>query len=167
MKTEWKKNSWSVALSVLSPLPAGAVKMDADTCLTYSAQSRRRTPEHSPRLEQGSFLPFDGSQKVAHLPPPHRLALRADAYAAAMARFGDAAAEFTHGGVPLNPPASPPKQKFLESQDQKGSTVSGKPAFYDDNTEGEKLVLTGLERHTVCLVLPLKFSFICVDDGKR
>lgn len=70
-----------------------------------------------------------------------------------MARFGDAAAEFTHGGIPLNPPASPPKQKFLESQHQKGSTISSKPAFYDDNTEGEKLVLIGLQRHAVCFTL--------------
>lgn len=127
--------------------------MDADTCLTYSAQSGRRTPEHSPRLEHGSFLPFDGSQKASHLPPPHRLGLRGDAYAAAMARFGDAAAEFTHGGIPLNPPASSPKQKFLESQDQKGSTVSSKPAFYDDNTEGEKVLLIGLHKHAVFFLL--------------
>lgn len=138
--------------------------MDADTCLNYSAQSRRRTPEHSPRLEHGSFLPFDGSQKASHLPSPHRLSLRGDAYAAAMARFGDAAAEFTHGGIPLNPPASPPKQKFLEGQDQKGSMVSSKPAFYDDNTEGETLVLTGLQRRGACFFF--RFSFIWVDGGK-
>lgn len=120
--------------------------MDADTCLTYPAQSRRRSPEHSPRLEQGPFHPFDGSQKASHLPPPHRLGLRGDAYGAAMARFGDGAADFTHGAIPLNPPASPPKQKFLGSQDQKGSTLSSKPAFYDDNREGKKLALTGLQR---------------------
>lgn len=121
--------------------------MDADTCLTYPAQTRRRSPDHSPRLELGSFHPFDGSQKATHLPPPHRLGLRGDAYCAAMARFGDAAAHFTHGGIPLNPPASPPKQKFLESQDQKGPTVSSKPAFYDDDAEGEKFAPKGLRRH--------------------
>lgn len=142
MKTEWGKRSWSVGLSVLSLLPAGAVKMDAGTCLTFSAQSSRRTPEHSPRLEHGSFLPFDESQKASHLPPPlpHRLGLRGDVYAAAMARFGDAPAEFTHGAGPLNPPASPPKHKFLGNQDQKGATISSKPGFYDDNSEGKRKV---------------------------
>lgn len=140
MKSEWKKLMVSRSVGVVSAARRSR-KMDTDTCLTYSAQSRRRTPEPSPRLEHGSFLPFDGSQKASHLPPPHRLGLRGDAYASAMARFGDAAAEFTHGGIPLNPSASPPKPKFLESQDQKGSAVSSKPAFYDDNTEGEKLVL--------------------------
>lgn len=103
--------------------------MDADTCLT---------PDHSSALEHGSFLPFDGSQKAAHLPPPHRLGLRGDAYAAPMARFGDAEAEFTHGGIPQNPSASPPKRKFLERQDQKAATLHSKPAFYHDDSEGEK-----------------------------
>ncbi|XP_029689628.1 homeobox protein aristaless-like 3 isoform X2 [Takifugu rubripes] len=114
--------------------------MDADTCLTFHAHSSRRTPEHSPRLEHGSFLPFDESQKASHLPPPlpHRLGLRGDVYAAAMARFGDAPAEFTHGAGPLNPPASPPKHKFLGNQDQKGATISSKPGFYDDTTEARE-----------------------------
>lgn len=118
--------------------------MDADTCLTFSAQSSRRTPEHSPRLEHGSFLPFDESQKASHLPPPlpHRASLRGDVYAAAMARFGDAAAEFTHGAAPLNPPASPPKHKFLDSQDQKGSAIGSKSAFYDDNADGKRIIGT-------------------------
>lgn len=117
-------------------------KMDTETCLPFSSQTRRRTPENSPRLEHGSsFLPCDELQKPSHLPPPlpHRLSLRGDLYAAAMGRFGDAAAEFTHGAAPVNPPASPSKHKFLDSinQDQKATAISGKPAFYENNSEGK------------------------------
>lgn len=122
--------------------------MDTDTCLPFSSQSSRRTPENSPRLEHGtsgSFLPCDELQKPPHLPPPlpHRLSLRGDLYAAAMGRFGDAAADFTHGAAPVNPPASPSKHKFLDSisQDQKTSGMSGKPVFYDGNSEGKSLFL--------------------------
>ncbi|XP_037627365.1 homeobox protein aristaless-like 3 isoform X1 [Sebastes umbrosus] len=100
--------------------------------------SSRRTPENSPRLEHsgGSFLSCDELQKPSShlLPPlPHRLSLRGDLYAAAMGRFGDAAADFTHGAASANQPASPSKHsKFLESinPDQKG-----KPAFYENNSE--------------------------------
>lgn len=143
MKTEWGEALMvSRSLGAVSAARRSRKKMDADTCLTFSAQSSRRTPEHSPRLEHGSFLPFDESQKASHLPPPlpHRLGLRGDVYAAAMARFGDAPAEFTHGAGPLNPPASPPKHKFLVNPDQKGATISSKPGFYDDNTEGKRKV---------------------------
>lgn len=122
--------------------------MDTDTCLPFSSQSSRRTPENSPRLEHGSsgsFLPCDELQKPPHLPPPlpHRLSLRGDLYAAAMGRFGDAAADFTHGAAPVNPPASPSKHKFLDSisQDQKTTAMSGKPVFYDGNSEGKSLFL--------------------------
>lgn len=120
-------------------------KMDTETCLPYSSQTSRRTPENSPRLEHGSsgsFLHCDELQKPSHLPPPlpHRLSLRGDLYAAAMGRFGgDAAGEFTHGAAPVNPPASPAKHKFLGSinQDQKTTAISGKPAFYENNSEGK------------------------------
>nr|XP_033484243.1 homeobox protein aristaless-like 3 [Epinephelus lanceolatus] len=109
-------------------------------CLNLTS---RRTPENSPRLEHGgsgSFLSCDELQKPSHLPPPlpHRLSLRGDLYAAAMGRFGDAAADFTHGAASANPPASPSKHsKFLDSinQDQKGTGISGKPAFYESNSE--------------------------------
>lgn len=116
--------------------------METETCLSFASQTSRRTPETSPGLEHGgtsSFLPCDELQKPLHLPPlplPHRLSLRGDLYAAAVGRFGDAAADFTHGG---NPPASPSKHsKFLESinQDQKGSAI-GKASFYDSNPDGE------------------------------
>lgn len=125
-------------------------KMDTESCLPFSSQSSRRTPENSPRLEHGgsgSFLPCDELQKPSHLPPPlpHRLSLRADLYsAAAMGRFGDAAADFTHGAAPANAPASPSKHsKFLDSinQDQKGAAISNKPGFYDSNSEGKFQVL--------------------------
>ena len=121
--------------------------MDTDSCLPFSSQSSRRTPENSPRLEHGgsgSFLSCDELQKPSHLPPPplpHRLSLRGDLYATAMGRFGDvAAADFTHGAAAANPPASPSKHsKFLDSmnQEQKGTAISGKPAFYENNSEGE------------------------------
>ncbi|XP_035500059.2 homeobox protein aristaless-like 3 [Scophthalmus maximus] len=119
-------------------------KMETESCLPFSPQTSRRTPGNSPGLEHGgsgSFLPCDELQKPSHLPPhpfPHRLSLRGDLYAAAMGRFGDAAADFTHGAAPGNPPASPSKHiKFLESinQDQKGTAISGKPTFFDSNSE--------------------------------
>ncbi|KAL7399416.1 hypothetical protein ABVT39_024066 [Epinephelus coioides] len=117
--------------------------METESCLPFSPQTSRRTPENSPRLEHGgsgSFLSCDELQKPSHLPPPlpHRLSLRGDLYAAAMGRFGDAAADFTHGAASANPPASPSKHsKFLDSinQDQKGTGISGKPAFYESNSE--------------------------------
>uniref|UniRef100_A0A8D3BAL2 Homeobox domain-containing protein n=2 Tax=Scophthalmus maximus TaxID=52904 RepID=A0A8D3BAL2_SCOMX len=118
--------------------------METESCLPFSPQTSRRTPGNSPGLEHGgsgSFLPCDELQKPSHLPPhpfPHRLSLRGDLYAAAMGRFGDAAADFTHGAAPGNPPASPSKHiKFLESinQDQKGTAISGKPTFFDSNSE--------------------------------
>lgn len=118
--------------------------MDTDTCLPFSSQSSsssRRTPENSPRLEHGaagSFLPCDELQKPPHLAPPlpQRLGLRGDLYAAAMGRFGEAAADF-------NPPGSPSKHKFLDSisQEQKTAAMSGKPVFYDGNSEGESSLL--------------------------
>lgn len=119
--------------------------MDTESCLPFSSQTSRRTPENSPGLEHGgsgSFLSCDELQKPSHLPPPlpHRLSLRGDVYAAAMGRFGDAAADFTHGAAPANPPASPSKHsKFLDSinQDQKGTAISGKPTFYESNSEGK------------------------------
>lgn len=119
--------------------------MDTDTCLPFSSQSSsRRTPENSPRLEHGpagSFLPCDELQKPPHLAPPlpQRLGLRGDLYAAAMGRFGEAAADFSHGAAPVNPPGSPSKHKFLDSisQEQKSASMSGKPVFYDGNSEGE------------------------------
>lgn len=116
--------------------------METETCLSFSAQTTSRTPpESSPGLEHGgsaSFLPCDELQKPPHLHPPlpHRLSLRGDFYAGAVGRFGDAAADFTHGAAPANPPASPSKHgKFLDSinQEQKGS----KPAFYDNNPDGK------------------------------
>ncbi|KAG7220737.1 hypothetical protein INR49_017851 [Caranx melampygus] len=118
--------------------------METESCLPFSSQTSRRTPENSPGLEHGgsgSFLPCDELQKPAHLPPPplpHRLSLRGDVYSATMGRFGDAAADFTHGAAPANPPASPSKHsKFLDSinQEQKGTAISGKPAFYENNSE--------------------------------
>lgn len=129
-------------------------KMETESCLPFSSQTSRRTPENSPGLEHGgsggSFLPCDELQKPSHLPPPpppppppalpHRLSLRGDLYAAAMGRFGDAAADFTHGAASANPTASPSKHsKFLDSinQDQKGTAISGKPAFYENNSEGK------------------------------
>lgn len=151
MNTEEKKKN----LSLRRPLyqrPVAVVsaarwtrKMDTESCLPFSSQAGRRTPENSPRLEHGgsgSFLPCDELQKPPHLPPPlpHRLSLRGDLYAAAMGRFGDAAADFTHGAAPANPPASPAKHsKFLDSinQDQKGTAISGKPVFYENNSEGK------------------------------
>lgn len=111
--------------------------MDTDTCLSFSSQSSRRTPDTSPGLEHvsgpGSFLHCNELQKAPpHLAPlPHRLSLRGDLYAAAMA-------DFTHGAAPANAPGSPGKHgKFLESlnQDQKGTSI-GKPGFYDSNPEG-------------------------------
>lgn len=57
-----------------------------------------------------------------------------------MGRFGDAAVDFTHGASPANPTGSPSKHsKFLDSinQDQKGAAISGKPSFYENNTDGE------------------------------
>jgi len=119
--------------------------METESCLPFSSQTSRRTPGNSPRLEHsgpGSFLPCDELQKASHLPPPlpHRLSLRGDLYAAAMGRFGDAAADFTHGAASANPPASPSKHsKFLESihEDPKGTAINGKPAFYDNSSEGE------------------------------
>ncbi|GLD45980.1 homeobox protein aristaless-like 3 [Lates japonicus] len=128
--------------------------METESCLTFSSQTSRRTPENSPGLEHGgsggSFLPCDELQKPSHLPPPppppppalpHRLSLRGDLYAAAMGRFGDAAADFTHGAASANPPASPSKHsKFLDSinQDQKGTAISGKPPFYENNSEEQE-----------------------------
>ncbi|TDH10800.1 hypothetical protein EPR50_G00077390 [Perca flavescens] len=120
--------------------------METESCLPFSSQTSRRTPENSPRLEHsgsGSFLSCDELQKPSHLPPPpppppHRLSLRGDLYAAAMGRFGDAAVDFTHGPASANPSGSPSKHsKFLESinQDQKGTAISGKPAFYENNSE--------------------------------
>ncbi|KAA8591144.1 hypothetical protein FQN60_002087 [Etheostoma spectabile] len=118
-------------------------KMETESCLPFSSQTSRRTPENSPRLDHsgsGSFLSCDELQKPSHLPPPppHRLSLRGDLYAAAMGRFGDAAVDFTHGPASANPSGSPSKHsKFLESinQDQKGTAISGKPAFYENNSE--------------------------------
>lgn len=113
--------------------------------MPFSSQTSRRTPTNSPGLEHGgssSFLPCDELQK-SHLPPPslpHRLSLRGDLYATAMGRFGDAAVDFTHGASPANPTGSPSKHsKFLDSinQDQKGVAISGKPSFYENNTDGE------------------------------
>lgn len=120
--------------------------METESCLPFSSQTSRRTPGNSPRLEHsgpGSFLPCDELQKASHLPPPlpHRLSLRGDLYAAAMGRFGDAAADFTHGAASANPPASPSKHsKFLESihEDPKGTAINGKPAFYDNSSEGRE-----------------------------
>ncbi|XP_068198815.1 homeobox protein aristaless-like 3 [Antennarius striatus] len=117
--------------------------MDTESCLPFSSQTSRRTPENSPRLEHGgsgSFLSCDELQKPTHLPPtlPHRLSLRGDLYAGATGRFADAALEFTHGAVPANPPASTSKHsKFLDSvsQDQKGTASSGKPTFYESSPE--------------------------------
>ncbi|XP_041860189.1 homeobox protein aristaless-like 3 [Melanotaenia boesemani] len=113
--------------------------METESCLPFSSQNSRRTPANSPGLESGggsgSFLPCDKLQKPSHLPPPPRLSLRGDLYGAAMGRFGDAAADFTHGSGPPNPPGSPPKHsKFLDglNQDQKGATIGGKPAFYEN-----------------------------------
>lgn len=120
--------------------------METESCLPFSSQASRRTPENSPGLEHGgsvSFLSCDELQKPPHLPAhhlPHRLSLRGDLYAAAMGRFGDAAVDFTHGASPANPPASPSKHsKFLDSinQDQKGTVGSGKPAFYENNSESK------------------------------
>ncbi|XP_076015489.1 homeobox protein aristaless-like 3 [Genypterus blacodes] len=112
--------------------------METETCLSFSAQTSRTPPGSSPGLEHGgsgSFLQCDELQKPPHLHPlPHRLSLRGDFYTGAVGRFGDAAADFTHGAASANPPASPPKHsKFLDSinQEQKGS----KPAFYDNNPE--------------------------------
>lgn len=119
--------------------------METESCLPFSSQTSRRTPTNSPGLEHGgssSFLPCDELQK-SHLPPPslpHRLSLRGDLYATAMGRFGDAAVDFTHGASPANPTGSPSKHsKFLDSinQDQKGVAISGKPSFYENNTDGE------------------------------
>nr|XP_019944546.1 PREDICTED: homeobox protein aristaless-like 3 isoform X2 [Paralichthys olivaceus] len=115
--------------------------MDTESCLPFSPQTSRRTPDNSPGLEhgRGSFLPCDELQKPPHLPPhplPHRLSLRGDLYAAAMGRFGDA--DFTHGAAPANPPASPSKHnKFMDSinQEQKGTAISGKSTFYENNSE--------------------------------
>lgn len=124
--------------------------MDTDTCLPFSSQSSssRRTPENSPRLEHGSsgsFLSCDELQKPPHLAPPlpQRLGLRGDLYAAAMGRFGEAAADFSHGAATVNPPGSPSKHKFLDSisQEQKTAAMSGKPVFYDGNSEGESSVV--------------------------
>uniref|UniRef100_A0A3Q3VMQ1 Homeobox domain-containing protein n=1 Tax=Mola mola TaxID=94237 RepID=A0A3Q3VMQ1_MOLML len=112
--------------------------MDTDSCLPFSSQTSRRTPEHSPRLEHGgsdSFLSYDELQKPSHLPPPlpHRLGLCGDLYAAAMGRFGDATAEFTHGAASANPPASPSKNKVLYTINQDQKRTGGK--FYNDNSE--------------------------------
>ncbi|KAI4824278.1 hypothetical protein KUCAC02_012801 [Chaenocephalus aceratus] len=117
--------------------------METESCLPFSSQASRRTPEHSPRLEHGgSFLPCDELHKPSHLPPlPHRLSLRGDLYAAAMGRFGEAAADFTHGAASTNPPGSPSKHsKFLESinQDPKGTAIIGKTAFYEGNSEARE-----------------------------
>lgn len=109
--------------------------METESCLSFSSQGSRRTPEHSPGLVSGSFLPCDELHKPSHLPPlPHRLSLRGDLYAAAaaMGRFGDG--DFTHGAAPANPPASPTKHnKFLDSIEQ---DPKGKAAFYDNSSEG-------------------------------
>lgn len=120
-------------------------KMETESCLPFASQTTRRTPDNSPRVEHsssGSFLLCDELQKPPHLAPPvpHRLSLRGDLYAAAMGRFGDAAADFTHGAASANGPASPSKHsKFLESlnQSQKGAAINGKTAFYENNSEGE------------------------------
>lgn len=134
--------------------------METESCLPFSSQTSRRTPENSPRLEHngsGSFLSCDELQKPSHLPPlppPHRLSLRGDLYAAAMGRFGDAAVDFTHGPASANPSGSPSKHsKFLESinQDQKGTAISGKPAFYENNSEGELKRMYVLEKENTFL----------------
>ncbi|XP_008316685.1 homeobox protein aristaless-like 3 [Cynoglossus semilaevis] len=128
--------------------------MESETCLPFSAQGSRRTPENSPRLEHGggsgSFLSCEELQKPSHLPPPpppaplpHRLSLRGDLFSSGMARFGDAGAagggaDFTHGSGALHSPTSPSKHnKFLDSinQDQKGTVISGKSTFYENNSE--------------------------------
>ncbi|CAL1606083.1 unnamed protein product [Knipowitschia caucasica] len=102
-----------------------------DTCLSFSPQSNRRTPDGSPGLpglpgrEQGSgpssFLRCE-ELKSSHLGPlQHRL------YTAAMA-------DFTHGAQT----ASPGKHgKFLDSMspDQKGTVISGKAGFYDSSSD--------------------------------
>ncbi|CAN9516186.1 unnamed protein product [Ophioblennius macclurei] len=132
--------------------------METESCLPFSPQSSRRTPANSPGLEHGGSGPFlscDELQKPSHLPPPpppplpppaaaaappHRLGLRGDLYAAAMGRFGDAAAaDFTHGAAPGNAPGnapgSPSKHKFLDGigQDPKGGSI--KAAFYESSTD--------------------------------
>ncbi|XP_061590974.1 homeobox protein aristaless-like 3 [Cololabis saira] len=121
--------------------------MDTESCLPFSSQNSRSAQANSPGLDPGSgprsFLSCDELQKPSHLPPPllpHRLGLRGDLYAAATGRYGDAAADFTHGSAAHDAPGSPPKHsKFMDglSQDQKPAAISGKPAFYD-NTEGRE-----------------------------
>ncbi|KAF3696805.1 Homeobox protein aristaless-like 3 Proline-rich transcription factor ALX3 [Channa argus] len=117
--------------------------METESCLPFSSQPSRRTPENSPGLEHGgsgSFLVCDELQKPLHLHPPlaHRLSLHGDLYAAATARYGAAGSDFTHSAVPANQNTSPSKHsKFLDSinQDLKGTTMSGKPAFFENNSE--------------------------------
>ncbi|KAM4610220.1 homeobox protein aristaless-like 3 [Polymixia lowei] len=112
--------------------------METESCLSFSSQASRTTPENSPGLEHGSasFLPCDELQKTSHLPLPHRLSLRGDFYNSSMGRFNDAAADFTHGAAPTNSRSSPSKHKYLDNinQDQKG-LATGKPTFYENNSE--------------------------------
>ncbi|XP_060931553.1 homeobox protein aristaless-like 3 [Limanda limanda] len=140
-----RRPHYQLPVSVVYPA-CWSWKMDTESCLPFSPQTSRRTPEHSPGLEHGrgsgSFLPCDELQKPPHLSPhplpPHRLSLRGDLYAAAMGRFGDGAADFTHGAAPGNPPGSPSKHnKFMDSinQEQKGTGIGGKSTFYENNSE--------------------------------
>ncbi|XP_053705996.1 homeobox protein aristaless-like 3 [Synchiropus splendidus] len=113
--------------------------METDTCLSFSPQSSRRTPDLSPRMEPGGsgtpFLQCEDLQKPHHhlsaLPP--RL-LRTDLYSsssAASSRFGE---DFGHGIA--NPPSPSKHSKFLETMnhDMKSSAVS-KSAFYESSSE--------------------------------
>lgn len=128
----WKKSyPGAYFVSASRCLWCRAGDMDADSCLSFSTQSNRRTPDTSPSLEHGSgpgtFLHCD-ELKAPHLGPvPHRL-------------YATALADFTHGAAQAPAPGSPGKHsKFLESlsQDHKGTVISGKPGFYDSNSDGK------------------------------
>ncbi|XP_010900716.2 homeobox protein aristaless-like 3 isoform X1 [Esox lucius] len=93
----------------------------------------------------GSFLHCDELQKTTHLPHTHRLSLRGqgDFYSSSsMGRFHEGASvDFTHGAASTNPRSSPNKHsKYMENmnQNQKGSSISGKGSFYENNSEARE-----------------------------
>ncbi|XP_041700941.1 homeobox protein aristaless-like 3 isoform X2 [Coregonus clupeaformis] len=123
--------------------------MEAESCLSFSSQSNRTTPDNSPGLDQnssgGSFLPCDELQKSTHLPLAHRPSLRGqgDFYSSSsMGRFDEGApADFTHRAASTNPRASPNKHsKYMEhiNQDQKVLSISGKGSFYENYSEARE-----------------------------
>ncbi|XP_036388138.1 homeobox protein aristaless-like 3 [Megalops cyprinoides] len=121
--------------------------MEAESCLSFCSPPNRTTPDDSPALEHSSdsFRPGDELQQaVPHHLHGHRQGLRGEFYGpAAAARFADTPGDFAHSMVTPNARALPVKlhSKYLETvnQSQKGLSLSGKTALYENVPEaGEK-----------------------------